>query len=292
MKKHIFVSGGTGFQGRPLVDLLSENGHKITILSRNSDNTDTIPNFNIVKGGFEDMNALNSALNDVDVAVFTLPLMFDMDMAISMTNNFIEAAQQHQVPHIIFNSSFDLPSEKTGMLAIDIKVEVKEMFDASELNVTTLSPDIYIDNLTAPWSIPLILEQGILPYPVKSGQKIPWISHSDLAKFIAQAIEMPQTAASTMPIGGNLFTGEEIAAAISHKIGKPVQFVALTPDEFEKNIAPNFGDLAAHEISNLYRYVESNMDRIQNKDFTSIHNLLKVKPQSLSEWIDSVNWSK
>jgi len=243
-----------------------------------------------IVGGFENVASISNALTGVDAAVFTLPLVFDMDTAKNMTSNFIEAAKAQNIALIVFNSSFDLPTENTGLLALDLKVETKKLLDASGLNVITLMPDVYIDNLAAPWSIPLIKEQGILPYPVANGQKIPWISHVDLAKFVASAIEKPELASKTLPIGGNLMSCDEIASAIGNQIGQSVQFISITPDEFEKNLAAAFGEVPAREISNLYRYLASNMEQIRTKDFGSVRQELGVELQTVNEWVKSVNW--
>ncbi|UTW64077.1 NmrA family NAD(P)-binding protein [bacterium SCSIO 12741] len=288
MSRKVFVSGATGFQGRPIADGLASKGDQVVTLTRQEVSDNRIKN---VAGGFENLDAVNQALEGVEIAVFTLPLVFDLEQAQVMAQNFIEAAQAQNVGLVVFNSSFDLPLENTGLLALDIKVAVKRLLDDSGLKVITVAPDVYIDNLAAPWSIPLVLEQGILPYPVKNGQKIPWISHVDLARFVMAALDKPELAGETLPIGGNLLSGEEIAEVIAEKIGKPVQFIGLAPDDFEKNLAPNFGDLAAREISNLYRYVERNMDRITSKDFAATQAKLGVAPQPLKDWVDSVNWS-
>lgn len=164
------------------------------------------------------------------------------------------------------------------------------MFDASGLNVITLVPDIYIDNISAPWSIPVILNNKIVPYPIAVGNKVPWISHVDLAKYVVAAISKPDLAGEVLTIGGNLLTGEEIAAAISSEINQPLNFVAMTPDEFEQQIAPAFGDLAGKEISNLYRYVSDNREQLVSKDFKKTQDVLGVVPQSLTEWVRSVKW--
>lgn len=291
MKEKIFVSGGTGFQGRPIVEQLLANGHEVVTISPKAENSSLEHGLNIIPGSFADLNALEAALGGVDKAVFTLPLVFDIELAKQYTSNFIQAAKRNNISLVIFNSSFDLPESDTGLIALDLKVEAKRILDESGLNVITLSPDVYIDNLAAPWSISLILQQGILPYPVKEGQKIPWISHTDLARFVVSALEKPELAGQVLPIGGNMFSGEEIANAISEKVGKSVLFVSLIPDDFEKNLAPNFGDLAAREISNLYRYLDDNIDRITNKNFGLSQSQLNIRPQSLTEWIDSVKWA-
>lgn len=288
----IFVSGATGFQGSSIAQQLIANEHRVVTLKRDpSKETTSADGIEVVKGGLEDPTALKEAMKGVNAAVYSFPLIFDMELAKTYTENFIAAAKEQSVSLVVFNATFDLPTSNTGLLALDMKVAIKALLDSSELNVITLVPDIYIDNLAAPWSIPVILNNNILPYPVASGKKIPWISHTDLARYIASAVEKPELSGQVLPIGGNLLTGEEIAAAITAKINTPVNFVSVTVDDFQQQLIPGFGELAAQEISNLYRFVEQNHNHFVSKDFAKTNEVLRVKPQTLDEWVDSVKWT-
>ncbi len=293
MKNRIFVSGANGFQGSSIANALLLNGNEVITLSRTSESKSENKNeLQIVSGGLEDKTALSKALENTDKAVFTLPLIFDKKEAKTYVKNFISAAEETKtLSLVVFNSGFDLPKETTGYLGQDLKAEIKTLFDNSSLNVITLMPDIYIDNLAAPWSIPVIQEHNILPYPVASGQRVPWVSHTDLAKYTVSAINKPELANKTLPIGGNVVTGEEIASAISNAIGKQINFVSVAPDDFEKQLAPAFGDLAAKEISNLYRYVDTNKENLVAKDFKNTQDLLGVTPQTIQDWATSINWN-
>jgi len=288
----VFVTGATGFQGSNIAQQLLADNHQVVTLRRAaSQGMPPLPNIEVVAGGLENKADLNVALKGTQAAVYTFPLIFDMDTAKAYTENFISAAKEQQVPLVIFNTTFELPSSKTDILTLDMKVVMKELFDASGLNVITLVPDVYIDNVAAPWSIPVILNNNILPYPIESGQKIPWISLSDIGRYVTAAITKPALAGQVYPIGGNLISGEEIAAAIQTKIKSPVNFVSVPVDDFEKQLVPGFGDVAAKEISNLYRYVAKNHQSIISKDFAKTNELLGITPQPLNEWVESVNWN-
>lgn len=292
MKNKIFVSGATGFQGSNIAQLLNKAGKQvITLRPKTDENQISVKDIEIIEGNLENKEAVYKALKNVDSAVFTFPLIFDLEKAIEITENFIQSAQTNNVSLVVFNSSFDLPKSKTGLLALDLKSTIYKMFQDSGLNVITLIPDIYIDNLTAPWSIPLILEKGILPYPIESGKKVSWISHLDLARFVISALDKPELAGKKLPIGGNIYSGEEIAVAISNYLGKEIQFISLTPDDFEKQLIPAFGELNAKEISNLYRYVADNREVLVDKNFNTSQNLLSTKPTSIQDWVSSVNWN-
>lgn len=227
----------------------------------------------------------------MDAAVFTFPLLFDLALAEQYAEIFSAAARKKKVPLVIFNTSFDLTSQETGKLALDTKLRIKNIFDRSGLNIITLMPDIYIDNFAAPWLMPVILNEGILPYPIADRQKIPFISLFDLGRHVVAAVDKPNLAGRVLPIGGQLLTGAEIASAISKTIDKNVKFLSLDPDDFEKQLAPAFGMLAAREISNLYRYVDQQRNRLVAKDFSTSRKLLSVPGQTHTEWVQSVNWS-
>ncbi len=284
----IFVSGATGAQGSHIAKALVNKGYEVTSLSR-SENKVT-EGVDLVPGDLEDQSTIEKAMHGAGRAVFTLPLVFDTDQAKKYVANFITSAKNQGISLVIYNTNFDLPQEKNGFSTLDLKLELKKMFDESGLKVITLMPDIYLDNLAAPWSIPVILNQGILPYPVTSGVKTPWISHFDLGQYVAAAIEKPDLAGKTLPIGGNIVTGEELAEAISNQIGKSISFVGVKPGDFEEQLKPAFGEVPAREISNLYRYVEQHQEQLVSKDFEQTNAVLGIKPQPLNEWAASVKW--
>ncbi|WP_010179055.1 SDR family oxidoreductase [Aquimarina agarilytica] len=291
MANRVFVTGATGFQGMKIAQSLINAGDKVVTLSRSFDATNqTFDGLEVVSGSLNNLEDLSKAFKEVNKAVFTCPLVFDIEVAKTYATNFINAAKANNVELVVYNSSFDLPEEETGLVALDIKVLIKDLFKESGLNVINLVPDIYLDNASAPWSVPVILNHKIFPYPVKEGKKFPWISHSDLGKFTALAINKPELAGKTLSIGGSLVSGEEIASAISEQVGEQINFVSLTPDAFQKEITPAFGELAGKEISNLYRYLEDHSNRIINKNFKETQQLLGVQNQSLSDWAKSISW--
>ncbi len=291
MRKKIFISGATGFQGSAITKEVLSKGDKVVSLTSSEDKLIQNDEIKILKGSFEDKTSLQKALCEVDAAVFTFPLIFDIEKAKAYTINFVSAAKENNVNLIVYNASFDLPSETTGYLALDMKIEIKKILDNSGLNIITLVPDIYIDNIAAPWSIPIIHNEAIVPYPIESDSKFPWISHFDLAKYVSSALDKPELSGQVLPINSGSYTGEEISESIGKTIGKQLNFVSVTPNDFEKQLVPAFGELAGREISNLYRYVNEKQDFLRKKSFSITQEKLEVKPQKLQDWVQSIDWS-
>ncbi len=287
----VFVSGAAGFQGGNIAQKVIKAGNEVVSLRRKPEEVNSsIEGLTFHVGDFSDLSTLSSVFQGVDAVVYSMPLVFDESISSQYTINLIEAAKSADVDFIIFNTTSDLPSENTGYAVIDMKVSAQKLFDASGLKVITLAPDIYVDNLSAPWSIPLIMEQGIIPYPVSANEKSPFISHSDLGNYVVSALNHPELAGKTLPIGGNLWTGNEIAAAISKHLDKEVQFIPITPDDFQKELAKGFGEVPATEISNAYRNLNKDYDRIIQKDFEGTNKLLSIEPQKLEDWVTSIVW--
>ncbi len=287
----VFMTAATGFQGSKIANELVARGHAVTSIKRNlSSDFQAMDGLQLFEGGLDSTEALSSAMRGAQAAVYTFPLIFDLDLAKKYTQNFIDVARLEGVELVVFNTTFYLASEETGLLALDMKVAMKELFDASGLNVITIAPNIYLDNIAAPWSVPVILEHKIVPYPLKADKAMSWISHEDLGKYIASALDKPELAGQTFPVG-SLIKGNDITESIGSKIGQKLTFVEVPVDEFEQQLVPGFGDIAAREISNLYRYVEQNYNSFIEQDYKRTNEALGIEPQSLDSWVSSVNWS-
>ncbi len=287
----VFVLGATGFQGSKIVNELFKDNHTVSTVKRDQNSgMPAMEGVEVIQGGLENKDALASAMRGAQAAVYSFPLIFDIELAKSYTRNFIDAAKQENVELIIYNTTFYLAKEETGLLALDMKVAMKELFDASGLNVITIAPNIYLDNISAPWSVPVIQENKIVPYPLKADKPMSWISHSDLGKYIASAINKPELAGQTFPVG-TLVTGSDITETIGSEINQKLVFFEVPVDEFEQQLIPGFGNVAAKEISNLYRYVEQNYNSFVNQDFENTNKVLGVQPESLESWVASANWN-
>lgn len=67
---NVFVTGGTGYVGQPIVDELLQRGHRVTLLTREEDHADTWKSkVNVVVGDILDPTSLKLGLQDANAVI-------------------------------------------------------------------------------------------------------------------------------------------------------------------------------------------------------------------------------
>jgi NAD(P)H dehydrogenase (quinone) len=161
------------------------------------------------------------------------PLIYDWELIRLYTDNLIYAFKQSNLESIVFNTSLPLPPEKTGFLAADIKLEIFEKFKTEGFPLITIMPSFYLDNLTAPWALPAIINEGLISYPLPGDAEFVWLSHFNLAQYTYSALLKADLIGSVYPIGGELISGNEIGAKISKELNGKVEYKYLKPEDFK-----------------------------------------------------------
>jgi len=285
----VLVTNASGLQGKAVAEELVKANFKVRALTRDSAKVDA-SKYEVALGSFDDVNSLKQALQNVDAVYFKLPLIFDQELLLQYTSNFIEAAQAVKPKLVVFNSSIFVPQKNTGYVAFDVKLEAENLLKQSGLPVAYLHPRIYLDNIAAPWSVPAIVEQGVVPVPVPENQKVSWVSLYDLARYTVALLQRPELAGSTFEVGAQQIDGNQIAAELSAHLGRKVNYVYVEPDDFENGLKAPFGDVNAKAISDIYRYLRDNPE-----DFAinpSVNPVLGVQLLEIDQWIANVPWEQ
>jgi len=286
--KKLFVTGVTGAQGSGIAKVLKKNGFSISSVSPN--NADTQNELGtIYLGNLEALESLKLAMAGCEAIVLTLPLIFDTEIIKKMTSNVIDAAKFHGINKIIFNAGIALGENKTGSLAIDVKHEAFEILSKSGLEVITLMPNVYLENLTSPFLLPVIQEHSIIPYPISGDFKFSWLSYENLGRYVVAALNSKGLAGEKILITNREeLIGQALAEKISSASGKKLPFIPTPPDDFENNLKPVLGDYVAKEISNLYRGIDSSRSNFVK--YSHLEFLDSVELQSTDDWVKSINW--
>jgi uncharacterized protein YbjT (DUF2867 family) len=293
MDKKILVTGATGAQGGAVVRHLVNQGVKVKALLTETDNEKWFKSNGVetVIGSFADKESLANAMADVTNVSLVYPLIYEWDTLRQYTDNLIYAFGKSNLESVVFNTSLPLPPQKTGSVAADIKLEIFEKFVGANVPLITIMPSFYLDNLTAPWSLPVIKENGIIGYPLPAEAQFAWLSHYNLAQYTYKALLKKDLVGKIFPIGGELISGSEIAKKVSAILGKPVNYVYQKPEEFKQFLLQMYNEEIATEISGIYANIALNTEPFKAfYDKDTFEGAFGIKLQTFDEWAKTINW--
>jgi uncharacterized protein YbjT (DUF2867 family) len=184
----------------------------------------------VVAGDFTDQDSLVRAASGVDT-IFTMTTPFEEGVeeetaqGIAVTN----AAKEAGVGHLVYSSVADA-DKATGVPHFDSKYEVEKHIASSGVLYTIIAPVYFMDNLTAPWTVPG-LRQGKLAAALPAGRPLQQIAVQDIGAFAAAIIERRDSVfGRRFDIAGDELTGEESAAILSEATGRDIQYESFPPD--------------------------------------------------------------
>jgi len=293
INKQVLVYGGSGAQGSAIAQALIKNGHSVKAQTRSEINADKIKSIGAVPvyADFENLSSLEEACRECSAIVLTMPLAFDINLAMIWVDNVIKAAQSSSINCFVFNASGPIPKSLTGISALDIKLLVANKLKDSGLPVITIQPTLYMGNMTAPWSAPAIVQKSTLAYPLPEQQKVSWISWESMGEYIAAAVEHPELAGQSFSIGGSeAISGIDMADVFSNHMSKPVTYFAVSLSDFEAGLNQALGEPVGTEISKLYGWFAGEGASRLNIDNAEIIKALEIKPNNFKQWVKSIDW--
>lgn len=296
MSRLYLVYGASGAQGGAVASALLGRGERVRLVLRSADRNPfkKNPNVEIAIGDLADKASLVRASRGVDGVSLVVPLIFDQGLAVQWGNNAIEAAVEAQAPMLVFNASSVVPPEKTGITAIDIKVELEAALAKAVIPSVVLQPTVYNGNLAAPWLTPAIVHQGIIAYPISAQLRVSWISWEEAAAYTIAALDRPALAARkpVFRIGGaTALNGAELAQHLGEVLGKRLNYVALPLDQFEAGLNAALGNPVGTEIARFYAWMNDSANGFaMNVELGPALAELPITQISFTDWARSVPW--
>jgi NAD(P)H dehydrogenase (quinone) len=289
----VLVHGANSAQGIPVVNLLLKEGYAVRVFVRNRDKAQVLfsERVEIHTGSLEDQDSLKQANEGIDQVFLILPLEYRFDVAITQGYNAIDAARNAGVKLLVFNTSTSIPKQTTDVNAFEIKRKVEQYLRESGVPYIILRPTIYMDNLAAPWSMPGIVHQNTIAYPLPPDIRISWISLNDAAAFAVAALERSELAGSTFDIGGpEAVNGKEIAELFTKALNCPFIYQQIPIDGFEQGLNQAFGKPTGTEIAKIYRWRVAHPEDGAVDVGTVLHKL-PVNLTAFNQWIQDFEWT-
>jgi len=222
----ILVVGATGTNGRELVGRLAAAGQPVRAMVRNPQKAEGLrgPTVEVVAGDLDDPASLDAALTGVDRAFFVA----SVDRRyVGWFANFLAAARRSGSPHVVkfsgMGAGTDSPAEITRQHG-----ETDEALAGSGLPFTILRPNSFHQNML--WSAGTIKDHGAFYLPMGEARQS-LVDVRDIAAVAAGVLTGSGHEGKTYEVTGpGSLTYHEVADRLSAAVGKPVRYVAVTPE--------------------------------------------------------------
>ncbi len=227
----ILVTGATGNIGSEVLAQLVQAGHAVRVLARDPAKLEKYAGkIEVVKGDLSKPETLDAAFAGVDKA-FVLCNAGDLP---TLVGNATDAAKKAGVKHIVMLSSASVVDEQPtqiGRWHIEGEAKVK----ASGIPWTMLQPGAFASN-TLQW-VASIKANGAVFLPMGEGKMTPIDPH-DIADVAVKVLTEPGHEGKSYELSGpEALTTAEQLAKISAAIGKPLKYVAVTPEAAREGMA-------------------------------------------------------
>lgn len=300
--RKVIVLGASGDQGIPLVNSLQRRGFAVTAGARRPDAmTNTpFPDLRTVHADITDSASLAAAFADQDALVMHLPFEFDRAKAAAMGATIAAGARGSALQKIVFNTSCFVADHDLDLTAHDGRRDIERALEETGIPCVFIEPTVFMDNIIRVWTKPSIVNRGVFPYPAAPKLKISWIALSDVAEYMAAALETDRADGQHVPVGGpEALTGDEVALRLSAEIGRTIQFRSLEPDDF----AANMSELVTGSrkllpgtpyagMAKFYSFYNNQPESPLVVDPRETAKLLDVEPLSMKVWLKQWDWTK
>lgn len=203
----VVVFGASGVQGQAQVIELVRAGHHPVAVSRSPKadlNVDGVP-VETAAADFADRAGVAKALEGAEIVFLNLPSTAFQKAETILNGAHIIAEEIKKAPSVkltVFNTSMPVPDESHDIRAQDDRRTIRADLRAQGLDVISIQPVCYLENLLEGWALPPIRDEHTLAYCHKPSLRANWISHIDVAKVMISAMQRPHLAGRNIPIGG------------------------------------------------------------------------------------------
>ncbi|MFT7460191.1 MAG: hypothetical protein ACI909_002879 [Planctomycetota bacterium] len=273
--KLILVTGVTGKQGGAVARALLDKGYQVRGLTRNPESERAqamkAPGLNLIKGDFEDIASLESAMKDV-YGVFLVTNFWEhgYEAEVQQGKNFVDAAKRSKVEHLVFSSVVHADL-KTGIAHFESKFEIEKYIHSKDLPFTILRPVSFMENWE--YSRENIIA-GKINSPFSLATRMQQISVRDIGRFAELSFSEPNNwIGRTIEIASEEYTMKQVVNLFSRVTASPVELVQIPWDVYEKD--------QGTEMTVMDRWIDDvgykaniNMARAELKDMLTLEEYL------------------
>jgi uncharacterized protein YbjT (DUF2867 family) len=224
----VLVTGATGRVGRVVIDLLVDAGVPVRALIHRPEGAATLPaNVEVVNGDLTVPASLDAALQGVDTVflVWTIPP--------ATASAIVERLAKHTRRVVFLSAPFRTPHpffQQPNPMAV-LYAEIERLIAVSGLESTIIRPGMFASNSLFWWA-PTIRAGGAIRWPYGAAETAP-VDDRDVAAVVARTLYQEGHAGGDYVLTGpeSLSQAEQVGI-IGDVLGRRIEFVELSPDEF------------------------------------------------------------
>jgi len=225
----VLVTGATGRVGRMVVDLLADAGLPVRALTRRPEEAALPAGVEVVTGDLTVPESLDAALRGVDAVflVWTVPpatATAVIERLATYARRVVFLSAPHRTPHPFFQQ----PNPMAALYT-----EIERLIVGSGLESTIIRPGMFASNALLWWA-PAIRGDGVVRWPYGAAETAP-VDDRDVAAVAARTLYQDGHAGGDYVLTGpESLSQTEQVRIIGDVLGRPIQFVELSPDEFRR----------------------------------------------------------
>jgi uncharacterized protein YbjT (DUF2867 family) len=227
----LFVTGGSGTIGAHLLRLLAEQGVPVRALARQPRQGEPLPGVEWVEGDLADRD---SFIRHLDGCERLFLLSGNGDAMVRLQKNAVRAARDAGLLHVVKLSAFGASDHSRSLIGTWHWI-VEQELRTSGPAWTILRPHSFMQNLLDQRRA--ILGEGEVRSPAGDG-RVPLVDTRDVAEVAARVLTTAGHGSRTYTLTGpEAITHAEATAVLAEVLGRPLRFVAESPDEARRRMA-------------------------------------------------------
>ena len=281
-ERTILVTGATGNQGGAVANALLAVGWTVRGLTRNprSETAEALlgRGAEIVEGDLEHPATLEAAMEGVHgVYSVQAPGAQGPETEVQWGKNVADAAKKAGVAHLVYSSVAG--ADRLAYPGAHSKHDIEEYIQSTGVPFTFIRPVSFMENTLR---LKRAIFRGRITRQLKPTTREEIIAVRDIGAFVAAAFDRPKEfQGEGVNIAGDNPTMEEAVAAISRRVGKPVEYVQMAREEVEARIPAGLVAL---------------MDWVEREgygvDIPALRERWGVPLTSFEEWLNTTDWSE
>jgi uncharacterized protein YbjT (DUF2867 family) len=250
------IQGSTGFH---VTRLLLDRGHPVrAFVHRLDDRSDRLRALGaeVVDGDLRDFRSVAAAMGGIRRAYFAYPVQEGL---LEAAATFAASAHSTGVEQVVNLSQWlqaggeqPTPHQARHWLA-------ERIFDWADVGAVHLDATVFYENLRT-WALLSLARAGVIELPWGSeGTAIPMVGAEDVALVAAAVLTGPVLPSGTVVrLMAGAVTNKEIAEAFGEILGRAVQYVEVSDDQWASAAsALGVNAVAVEHLTHLWRYLRT-----------------------------------